>query len=287
MKKTLLYTGICFLMASVLSLWSGCGRREEVHSGCALFSWKASTVLEEPDRLIQVLEKQDISALYQELDSEMDPESLTAFLEKLTAYKIELYFLTGSPEWALERYKDRLLEKVEAAAGLKRAAPEAVKGIVLDVEPYLLEEWEDSSEAIMESYISSMRCAYHYAREQDLELILCIPYFYDTKGLSVQLEALIGSCCDSIAVMNYYRGMEMEHIAAEAALAKQYGKGLVNIYEMQPPDEKGLTEKNTYYNQGIEAARENFRALQKAYPGLRLSMALHEYQAVEEMTEDE
>lgn len=153
--------------------------------------------------------------------------------------------------------------------------------------PYLLDEWDEDADALMRSFASAAQCAYERARQLGLEMILCVPYYYDTTGHASALETLISSACDRVAVMNYYREDEARHIETEAAYAQAYGKGLIHIYELQPPGEHGLQAINTYYGLGADALRQSFRALRWAYPQLALDMALHDAEALAEVMDNE
>ena len=161
------------------------------------------------------------------------------------------------------------------------------KGVVYDVEPYLLEEWKQEPWTVMDSLAEGMREAVLLAHEKGLEVIYCIPYYYDTLGLTSQLETLVRDCCDQVAVMNYYRGKEAEHIQTESALAKKYGKALITIYELKAPGGHGLVEENTYHSQGLKAARDNFSQLQEVYGEQTISMAFHDYEALKEVIDHE
>ena len=107
--------------------------------------------------------------------------------------------------------------------------------------------------------------------------------FYDDKDASEYLELLIQSC-DSIAIMNYYRGKEIENIRFEVDLASKYGKQVLNIYELKAPGEHGLKEINTYHELGIKAAEENFTILKATFrKSTNISFALHDFVALKEV----
>ena len=97
------------------------------------------------------------------------------------------------------------------------------------------------------------------------------------------LEELIKNGCDSIAVMNYYRGAEIKNIATEIELAQKYGKGIITIYELQKADGHGVKEINTYYNSGLAALKKSYASLLEAYPEQTISMAYHDYRALKEV----
>lgn len=275
----LLFTGI---------MLNGCGRKDFPICDTALFSWESKAV-EKQNRLFQMMEKQKIGVLYQNFSKGLEQEALKTFFEGADESQIDVYFLTGDPQWALQENADSLCAEIERAVGINRILRRGeLKGILIDVEPYLLEQWkEGEAKKVMDSYVKCMRSAYCKSNDNNLEVILCIPYFFDSKGFADELETLIRFCCDKVAVMNYYRGKEIKHIETEAALAKKYNRELITIYELQPPGSHGLTKKNTYYKKGLKSVTENFAQLRSAYPDQKVFMALHDLEALKEALSDE
>lgn len=270
-----------------------------------LFSWKAATVNKSDGQIFSTMEQVGLHTLYQNFSSKTSRQAhMAAFLEAAMEKGVTVYQLTGDPSWAMDAEGVRLCEAVEEAASYNRRVERKflalreedgkawdtvprLAGIVFDVEPYTLDAWDEDPGAVMDSFVSGMKHAYALAKENGLEVILCIPWFYDTQGLTKGLRRLVRDCCDSVLVMNYYRGAEIGHIAAEAELAAAHGKGLITAYELQEADGKQIQEANTYYSEGLAAVRENFAALQAAYQGQTVSMALHDYRALEEVLADE
>lgn len=271
--------GICIIS---IILMSGCTQQSAKSAGKGLFSWKKSAVLQERTQLLAIMREQEINNLYQAFSSDLTQGEIKGFLAEAKKASVAVYWLGGSPEWALDNTGKEMCEAISKAIKIKRYAGQenSLKGVILDVEPYLLEEWEDGAqEAIIDSFLEGIRSAYELAKSNKLEFLVCIPYYYDTKGLDRQLETLIRSSCDGIAVMNYYRDKERIHIQTEAEMTAKYHKKLISVYEFQPPGKHGLAEKNTYYNLGIKEAEKNFADLQSAYRDQGIAMGLHDYTA--------
>lgn len=274
------------ILTAIVIFLGGCSQKEVVQGTRSLFSWKDSEVLEGRTQLFTTMKELKLNALYQEFSEELRQEDILDFLGEATKEKIDVYMLAGSPKWALEKDGESMCRQVQKALEINQAGgkEQDVKGILFDVEPYLLKEWDEQDhDKIMDSFVEGMKTAYKKAQDNDLKVILCIPYFYDNLGVPKHLEVLIESCCDSIAIMNYYQGKEYENIKGEAELAAKYGKKLINIYELQSPGKHGLKDKNTYYEEGIKAVEENFSVLQAAFDGQDIFIALHEYDALKEV----
>lgn len=287
----------CVMLMFVM-IFAGCGEKpeenakngikEEQPAEKGLFSWEKSTIVD-CDVFFEDTKKLGITEVYQEISKDFEMEEVEQFLKAAKKSETSVYMLIGEAEWALEEDAEHLIAEIKRVASMNQSVSKStrLKGVMVDVEPYLLEDWEENSDKVMKSYVTGMKKAYEYARECEIEMILCIPYFYDTKGHEEELENLIADACDGIAVMNYYRDSEIEHIQTEAELASYYGRSITTIYEMKEAGSHGLTEQNTYYQLGIEAALANYKELQAAYEEWHINMAYHDYEAVKEVMENE
>lgn len=270
-------------------------------SAAGLFSWSAETVNKTDGELFKLMKEQGLTVLYQNISSKNSrQEQMSVFAESAMEEGITVYYLTGDASWGLDPDGDRLCEAVKDAAAYNRRIKRKflarreedgkewttipqLAGIVFDVEPYTLKEWDENPGKVMGSFVSGMQEAYAVAKDYGLEVIVCIPFHYDNKGQQQGLEELIRSCCDKVAVMNYYRGAEVKNIATEAALAKKYGKELINIYELQKADGSSVEEINTYYNSGLAALERSYQSVLEAYPNQTISIAYHDYKALKEV----
>lgn len=242
-----------------------------------------------------------MNVLYQNFSSENSrQEQMSRFAEAAMEAGISVYHLTGHPSWGLDPEGAELCEAVEETASynrriqrkfLERHRPDGeeweriprLEGIVFDVEPYTLNQWDEDPDRVMRNFVSGMKKACALARSHGLEVIVCIPWFYDKKGQSEGLEELIRDGCDRVAVMNYYRGAEIGNIATEVELSCKYGKELINIYELKKADGSSVEEINTYHNSGLAALRKNYAGVKAAYPGGNLSIAYHDYRSLKEV----
>ena len=270
-------------------------------SAAGLFSWSAETVNKTDGELFKLMKEQGLTVLYQNISSKNSrQEQMSVFVESAMNEGITVYYLTGDASWGLDPGGDRLCEAVKDAVAYNRrikrkflARREAdgkqwstipqLAGIVFDVEPYTLKEWDENPGKVMDNFVSGMKEAYALAQEYGLEVIVCIPFHYDNKGQQKGLEELIKNGCDSIAVMNYYRGAEVKNIATEVELASKYGKGLITIYELQKADGSSVKEINTYYNSGLAALERSYQNVLEAYPNQTISIAYHDYKALKEV----
>lgn len=252
----------------------------------SVFSWH-NEQLQRPHETFELLERHAVDAVFQYLSLDHSVAEATHFIEKAADFKKDIYFLTGEPEWALDPTATELIEWIKQIGHYQdnQTSRESLKGIVLDVEPFLLAEYKQDPQAVMTTYVASMQAAYKAAKVYQLEVIVCVPYYFDTLGFTEELESITRDASDKLAVMNYYRGKEMEHLQTENEISHRYNKTIINIYELQPPGQHDLTDQNTYYNYGIHAAYDNFQQLKRFFSHQRIELAFHEFEYFKKLSE--
>lgn len=229
----------------------------------AMFSWNANTLTD-----LALLEGLGVRTVFQEVPAERDRE----VSEALSAY--DVYLLAGDPNMELDEMKEALVR-----------AKRYYQGLVLDVEPYLRDEWSagEGRAATLDAYCEQVEELHAYAQELGTEVILCIPYWYDELGFDEQLDR-IARASDGMCVMNYNRGNEWKGIIGEYRLAGKYHKRLWSAYELAPSDGVGVCEGNTYHDQGLVAVRENYKA---NFSDTGIGLAYHDFESVREVAAQE
>lgn len=254
--------------------------------GNGLFCWEKEVLNDraQRDTLWHAMEQYDLHELYQYIPADLPPKSLSSFFAEAEEHRIKVYLLTGDPAWARDGTGEALVDAVRQAASVRRqTGGDALKGVMMDVEPHLLPEWEKDSGKLMDSYVSAMKAARKQAEEDDLFLYACIPYYYDSEGLTFYLNALMEQGCHGIAVMNYYRENETKHLRYEWQQAKRLNKPIVNVYELQAPGIHDLSEINTYHESGMAGIAKSFRSIRKSLPYDYLTFAVHDYNSLLEV----
>ncbi len=247
----------------------------------SVFSWDAA-VLEGEARaeLIDTMQTNNIETVYQWLSRKQTDETYEDFAAALAAEGREVYALTGDPSWYTHSNLPDLYEAIDRVANLS-----SYSGIVLDVEPHVLDDYKENRSAIMAEYTEVMQAAYAYAAQKELKVILCIPAHWDDLS---ELEVLVSTACDALCVMNYFVGSEYDTILQEAAYAQQYDRELIHISELQPVGVHGITERNTYHGESLAVLHETWVQLERRFseklPTLSFSFSYHNYQSLLEMT---
>ena len=288
-KRGLIVLGVLIagLAGAAVILLSADQKKER--KGFSVFSWNEAIMTEPEEDLGEYLEQADITRVFQEFtQNSLESGEAEDFIRRMKSRDIEVFALTGNAEWALE--PEALLDEMERIAEYNQEKDSGwrIPGIIVDVEPYLLPAWEEGDDAraeLMNSYLECMERAYEYARQNDLIFWVCIPTFYDATCDEI-LESLIADACDGTAVMNYNRTDEYLQMAKEVGYAREYGKQILCIYELQQPGYHDLEEINTYYGPGLEALWQSAERLERQFGYEKLEFAYHYYSPLKEMLEE-
>ena len=269
----------CILLITTLLLTT-CGfmanpvEENEFPFGAGVFSWDHLP----DDQDIRCMLENNITEIYQYIKPEYTEESIAIFLKKMADCDIDVYILDGEPEWcyaANYNYMEKVLDKA-IYWNEKNKIHRMIRGIVFDIEPYVLDKWNKSPDELLDGYISNLNKIKeeNESREGHLKICTCIPYSYDIMGKNKYLRDFI-RISDAVLVLNYYKGHEIENIKREAALARWYKKKLVNVYELQPGLLSQTNNSITYYRDGLEAVNKNYDEILKTYPKHDIGVAYH------------
>ncbi|GBG05639.1 hypothetical protein PAT3040_00123 [Paenibacillus agaridevorans] len=294
MKKLIYYTGLTLILVIgiILIVNRVAQKSAETHSKHSIFSWSDEVVLaEERPALLSILDRMDIGAIYQSFSKELlASQEAESFLSQMQEHTIDVFYLTGEAEWGLEADGASLKEEIMKVELLNQKVDKkaGLKGLVIDVEPYLLEEWDAADKKgkvkIIETFIDGLEAAYQVAKDKDLIMIVTIPNFYDRYSL-YELDRLISLAGDGIAVMNYDRTDEFTQIENEVHFSKKHGKPIINIAELQQPGKHKLVDINTYYNVGLEELQKSWASLDDRFQYPKLSFSYHYYDTLKELLE--
>lgn len=282
--------GLIILTAGLLLASCGARETDALPHGMGLFSWKEDVLQgKDRERLFRHMSELELSRLYQAIPEDTDADVVKKFALQAAEEGIDVYLLTGDPAWALDSSGSAMDKEVQRASEYNKKLPQRARlqGVIMDTEPYLTEEWEEQQQETMDSFVEAMKSAGKQARAAGMEYIACIPYYYDSQGLEEALIQLIRSGCDGLAIMNYNKEHEALHIERELELAEENEIPVTVIYELQAPGNHGLKEKNTYYNQGLSGVADSIEHLEEAFKEKRISYALHDYTALQEVMKHE
>ena len=267
-------------------------KQTQPSQGFGMFSWGNAAISEdETDNLEKCIGQADVTKIYQHFsDDVLGSEEAKGFLERMKENNIQVYALFGDAEWAYETDAETLIGKIKRVADYnKNNKKYRIVGVMVDVEPYLLDEWSEEGDVrdeLMENYLECIKNAYQYAKQNDLEFIVCVPTFYDEVCEDV-LDSLVENACDGLAVMNYNRSDEYGQIEAEVKLAREQNKEIICIYELQEAGKHDLEDINTYAGEGLEPLWKSAKNLKEQFGYSKLSFSYHYYEPLKDLLAEE
>ncbi|WP_106768831.1 hypothetical protein [Paenibacillus faecalis] len=292
MKNLNNYLGIplILIIGITLIVYSAPQKTTDAQSKYSIYSWNDEVVsAEERAVLLSILDQMNIGAIYQSFSEELlASQEVESFLSQMVEHNIDVFYLTGEAQWGLEADGASLKEEIMKVDLFNQKVDKQtrMKGIVFDVEPYLLDEWDEADKKgkvkIIETFIDGLEAAYQVAQDKELIMIVTIPHFYDRYSL-YELDRLISLAGDGIAVMNYDRTDEYTQIKNEVNFAQKYGKQVINIAELQKPGVHKLEDINTYYNVGLDELQKSWASLDERFQYPKLSFSYHYYESLKEL----
>lgn len=286
MKKKITLILLCVVCVFVmLGVAKGCHAKTKKTEDKVVFSWRSSAIENKGKELFALLKKTGANIVYQTIPADADDKTIKNFLKNAYKNGVSVYMLEGDADWSLEYRKTPYVDALNRVEKYNKLVKKKyrIKGVVFDVEPYTLDEWDEQKDDMMYNYVESMKKTYKVAKKKKLSMVACIPYFYEEKGMKKQLIDLIKNGCSEVAVMNYYRKNEKKHIKTEAQYTRKYKKRLINVYEFNPPGKYGLIDINTYYDKGLKTANKNFKKIKKYYKKQEVIMGLHDAEILKEL----
>ena len=213
-------------------------------------------------------------------------DQLAEFLTQARQHGITIDALTGNPLWALRENHQVLLEWIGSflAYNAKRPEHARIDGVHLDVEPYLLQQWEQEKASLKQQYIELMqkcRTLIDGARQPLFELGIAIPIFYDREGdFERQVLQYVSYC----GLMDYYDAAVdiIEKAMPHITLASQMQRRMVIGVETQDLVQMGQGKRrNTFHEEGWEEMERELAAVAKEFasePGFG-GVAIHAYES--------
>ncbi len=236
---------------------------------------------------IRCMKENDITEVYQYIAPETSDEEVHRFLKEMAVNGIDVYVLAGEPEWCYEENYASMKTVLDRTRSFNMGLSKKhkIKGVVFDIEPYLLKKWHNIPDELLEQYTNNVVKVMEERAEDEvpLSVYLCVPYSYDTSGREKVLRQLISET-DGVIVMNYYKGSEKENIKREAALARWYKKRIINAYELQPGLLSQTNNSITYYKDGIDAVNDNYQDLISEYSHHDMGIAFHTLEYLRALT---
>jgi len=125
----------------------------------ATWIWDTTALMRDKSKMLAFAKKQGVNVVFLHIDRKSeDFEPYRAFIEEAHELGIEVEALGGDPKWGLTDYRREIksfigwIEDYQLAMG-ERAG---FDGIHVDIEPYLLKQWEKDQDDVARQWMGNM-----------------------------------------------------------------------------------------------------------------------------------
>lgn len=180
----------------------------------ALWVWNAKVVTDDDAkaRFIDFIQSEDIGAIYLHAYGLLSvaPTALEDFIAEASGAEVEL--LAGDPSWALTTNHSEILDFAQDAIAFTRDVSKAGRpmGLHLDIEPYVLAEWDSDQGRTVTQYLDLLLAVREKLTKAESPLLLSvdIPFWYDTieatyNGETKPLHQHVQDVVDCVVIMDY------------------------------------------------------------------------------------
>jgi len=282
---------ICAAVATVPMLkW-----KSEKPPVLATWVWDTTTLTKDKDRLLAFAEEQGVNAIFLHVDRETaDFEPYRSFVEEAHGLGIEVEALGGDPTWGLTDYRREIDSFLEWMDDYHRAAGEqaAFDGIHMDIEPYLLREWERDRADVVRQWMENVEYLVAKAKQDaSLRVSADLPFWLHRIPArdGGSLGAWMVERLDRVVLMNYRNFAIGENGIVDLALpmireGTRAGKPVLVGLETGPTDEG---EHVTFFGKGTSSL---LRQMQWSHIFLRWhngygGFSIHDYENWKEASE--
>lgn len=223
--------------------------KAEKPSIVATWLWDTYEIVKNENEVLKFLQDQKVTDLYLQINRQIPMNTYRTFVAKATELDIQVHALDGAPTWATrngsKQYKPLIdwLTNYQAQA----SADQKFSGIHLDVEPYLLPEWQRNQKSTVELYQQFVIDFNSLAKQLNIEYALDIPFWFDeisfrNKFGSGVLSEWVIQQSDNVTIMAYRNFAEgpngvIELVKTEIAFAEKIGKNVIIALETEPSNE--------------------------------------------------
>ena len=166
-------------------------KNKKVSKNISSWLWKANK-----------LNMQKVQAYkFHRLYVQMNQKDFPNMLKKIPFKNLEIYGLNGAPS-DVNDYR-HLFRDIDMLAELKKSYP-FIKGYQIDIEPYLLVNFDQNKNLLLRKYMKMVKELMHYSHQRGLQFSVVIPFWFDTIFIDNQnLGFYVCDTADEIVLMSY------------------------------------------------------------------------------------
>ncbi|MCQ6561576.1 hypothetical protein NNL21_23070 [Paenibacillus mendelii] len=260
----------------------------------ATWVWDTTDLMKDKDTILAFAQEQGVNVIFLHIDRSKDFEPYRAFVEEAHGSGIEVEALGGDPSWGLTGYREEIASFIEWIEDYQRAAggEAAFDGIHVDIEPYLLKEWEEDQDDVVRQWTGNMKYLVKKVKQGvSLRISADLPFWIHKipDRQSGSLGAWMIEQLDRVVLMDYRNFAIGKNGIIDNALpmvreGTKAGKPVIIGLETAPTDEG---EHTTFHGQGTSSLHRQMRLshiFMRWYSGYQ-GFSIHDYTSWKEVSE--
>jgi hypothetical protein len=249
--------------------------------------WNTPTIMTQRDEILRFSRQNGVTHIYLYVDrTKMAPKDYTHFIKEASTHQIKVEALAGDPTWGKREQRKHIEEFIAWVASYNTNVneDERFSGIHLDIEPYLLPEWETNQDLVVEEWLSNLEYAANQAGGLGAMMIsLDVPFWIhkiDVPGYTdYDVSDWMLKRFDTIVLMDYRdTAVGIDGIVSNALpivdKASETRKSVIVGVEIAPNND---ADKTTFHQEGatvMEQELEITRRHLEKYAGFH-GVAIH------------
>ncbi|ANC78646.1 hypothetical protein ABE65_018330 [Fictibacillus phosphorivorans] len=215
----------------------------------ATWLWHTNKIVTEPEEVLSFLKAQKVNTLYLQINQDIPVSTYQEFLSKANEIGVSVQALDGGPDW-IEPGHIGPKQFTNWLSSYQKEASKSEKftGIHLDVEPYLLKEWNTNYQITVKRYQDLLESSKMFAKKMRLPLYVDLPFWFDEHNYSNsefgkgKLSEWVIRNTDGISIMAYRNFTQGQNgilalTSSEVKFATKVNKKVVISIETDNVDE--------------------------------------------------
>jgi hypothetical protein len=232
--------------------------------------WDTSLIETDSDNILDFLSENNVKVLYLQIDKKLDIKFYKEFISSARNLDISIYALDGRPEFIYPNKSEyKLFFDWVSEYQSSSLNEEKFQGINLDVEPYLLKNWDENQNSIVLKYQVFILDSIERANVLNLPIGFDMPFWFDsinysnTYGNGTLAEFVIKNS-NNTTIMAYRNVADdiVEISKNEIAFADKYDKtlciGIETLYSEEGEFISFYGKTSSNMDEELELVKSNF-----------------------------
>ncbi|UPK46968.1 hypothetical protein KET34_16790 [Paenibacillus pabuli] len=199
----------------------------------AAWVWQAKSVSDGGNELLENAAKHKINRLYVNVDMNLSQEVYHTFISKASKAGIAVEALGGDPSWAVSGREGPMLKLADWVSNYNVAAKpeERFDAIHLDIKPYVLPQWKEDAEPLVQSWVANMKLLLEQVKQAGaVEVNVDLPFWLDSYTVT---GGRMTADADNESLSHWFIG-QFDHITLLAYRDSAQGNnGIIRLVEQE------------------------------------------------------